>query len=54
MNKLKKYLLQALSTCLSCETKEKKLYILTGSGSNGKSLTMEYNHVFILFDFTLL
>jgi P4 family phage/plasmid primase-like protien len=31
----------ALSTCISGETKEEKLYILTGSGSNGKSLTVD-------------
>jgi P4 family phage/plasmid primase-like protien len=39
--KVRKYFLQALSTCLSGETKEEKLYILTGSGSNGKSLSMD-------------
>jgi len=39
--KIRNYFLQALSTCLSGETKEEKLYILTGSGSNGKSLTMD-------------
>ena len=38
---VKNYFLQALSTCLSGETKEEKLYILTGCGSNGKSLTMD-------------
>ena len=31
----------ALSTSISGETKEEKLYILTGSGSNGKSLTVD-------------
>ena len=40
-NKVRDYFLQALSTCLSGETKEEKLYILTGCGSNGKSLTMD-------------
>jgi P4 family phage/plasmid primase-like protien len=35
------YFLNALCTCLSGETKEEKLYVLTGSGSNGKSLTMD-------------
>lgn len=35
------YFLNALCTCLSGETKEEKLYIMTGSGSNGKSLTMD-------------
>ena len=39
--KVRDYFLQALSTCLSGETKEEKLYILTGTGSNGKSLTMD-------------
>jgi len=38
---VRKYFITALSTCLSGETKEEKLYILTGSGSNGKSLTMD-------------
>lgn len=38
---VRNYLLKVLSTCLSGETKEEKLYILTGSGSNGKSLTMD-------------
>ena len=31
----------ALATCISGDTKEEKLYILTGSGSNGKSLTVD-------------
>ena len=35
------YFLNALCTCLSGTTKEEKLYIMTGSGSNGKSLTMD-------------
>ena len=35
------YFINALCTCLSGETKEEKLYVLTGSGSNGKSLTMD-------------
>jgi len=35
------YFLNALCTCLSGATKEEKLYIMTGSGSNGKSLTMD-------------
>ena len=38
---VRKYFINALSTCVSGETKEEKLYILTGSGSNGKSLTMD-------------
>lgn len=36
---VRKYFLTVLSTCVSGETKEEKLYMLTGSGSNGKSLT---------------
>jgi len=39
--KVRTYFLNALCTCLSGETKEEKLYIMTGSGSNGKSLTMD-------------
>ena len=35
------YFLNALCTCLAGTTKEEKLYIMTGSGSNGKSLTMD-------------
>lgn len=35
------YFLQALCTCLSGENREEKLYIPTGRGSNGKSLTFE-------------
>ena len=38
---VKDYFLNALCTCLSGTTKEEKLYIMTGSGSNGKSLTMD-------------
>jgi len=38
---VRNYFLNALCTCLSGVTKEEKLYILTGSGSNGKSLTMD-------------
>lgn len=38
---VRKYLLTVLSTCLSGETKDEKFYIMTGSGSNGKSLTMD-------------
>jgi P4 family phage/plasmid primase-like protien len=37
--KVRKYFLTVLSTCVSGETKEEKFYIMTGSGSNGKSLT---------------
>jgi P4 family phage/plasmid primase-like protien len=39
--KVRDYFLNALCTCLSGETKEEKLYIMTGAGSNGKSLTMD-------------
>jgi P4 family phage/plasmid primase-like protien len=35
------YFLNALCTCLTGDTKEEKMYIMTGSGSNGKSLTMD-------------
>ena len=38
---VRKYFLLVLSTCVSGETKEEKFYMLTGSGSNGKSLTMD-------------
>jgi len=38
---VRKYFLNALCTCLAGTTKEEKLYIMTGSGSNGKSLTMD-------------
>lgn len=36
---VRKYFLTVLSTCVSGETKEEKFYIMTGCGSNGKSLT---------------
>jgi P4 family phage/plasmid primase-like protien len=35
------YFINALCTCLTGNTKEEKLFVLTGSGSNGKSLTMD-------------
>ena len=35
------FLLTAFSTCITGETKEEKLYILTGSGSNSKSVSVE-------------
>ena len=38
---VRKYFINALCTCLAGTTKEEKLYIMTGSGSNGKSLTMD-------------
>ena len=38
---VRKYFLNVLCTCLSGQTKEEKLYIMTGSGSNGKSLTID-------------
>lgn len=38
---VRKYFLLVLSTCVSGEIKEEKFYILTGCGSNGKSLTMD-------------
>ena len=39
--KVRNYFINALCTCVSGETKEEKLYIMSGSGSNGKSLTMD-------------
>ena len=39
------YFLNALCTCLTGDTKEKKIYIMTGSGSNGKLLTMDLMHL---------
>jgi P4 family phage/plasmid primase-like protien len=38
---VRNYFVQALCTCLSGENREEKLYIPTGGGSNGKSLTFE-------------
>ena len=38
---IRRYFLNVLCTCLSGQTKEEKLYIMTGSGSNGKSLTID-------------
>ena len=38
-SKVRDYFLTVLATCVAGETKEEKFYILTGSGSNGKSLT---------------
>jgi len=38
---VKEYFQIAMATCLSGKTKEEKLYILTGGGSNGKSVTMD-------------
>lgn len=38
---VRSYFLQALSTCLTGHNREEKLYIPTGSGANGKSLTFE-------------
>jgi|SaaInlStandDraft_7_1057024.scaffolds.fasta_scaffold04376_1 P4 family phage/plasmid primase-like protien len=36
---VREYFLSRLSTCVSGENKEEKVYFCTGSGSNGKSLT---------------
>jgi P4 family phage/plasmid primase-like protien len=36
---VREYFLSVLSTCVSGNTKEEKFFIMTGSGSNGKSLT---------------
>ena len=38
---VRSYFVQALSTCLTGHNREEKLYIPTGSGANGKSLTFE-------------
>lgn len=38
---VKNYFLQALCTCLTGNNREEKLYIPTGGGSNGKSLSFE-------------
>ena len=38
---VREYFLQALATCLTGHNREEKLYIPTGGGSNGKSLTFE-------------
>jgi P4 family phage/plasmid primase-like protien len=38
---VREYFLQALSTCLTGHNREEKLYIPSGGGSNGKSLTFE-------------
>jgi P4 family phage/plasmid primase-like protien len=38
---VQKYFLHVLCTCLTGDTKEEKIYILNGCGSNGKSLTMD-------------
>ena len=38
---VREYFLQALSTCLTGHNREEKLFIPTGGGSNGKSLTFE-------------
>lgn len=40
-NIVKDYIITAISTCISGEKREEKLYIFTGSGSNGKSVLME-------------
>ena len=39
--RVRKYFINALCTCLCGDNREEKLYVLTGSGSNGKSLTMD-------------
>ena len=39
--RVRKYFIHALCTCLCGDNREEKLYVLTGSGSNGKSLTMD-------------
>lgn len=39
------YFIQVLASCLTGSTKEEKLYILNGSGANGKSLLMDLLNV---------
>ena len=39
--RVRQYFINALCTCLCGDNREEKLYVLTGSGSNGKSLTMD-------------
>lgn len=39
--RVRKYFINALCTTIAGSNKEEKLYVLTGSGSNGKSLTMD-------------
>jgi len=39
--RVRNYFLITLSTCIAGQTKEEKLHILNGSGSNGKSLLMD-------------
>ena len=38
---VREYFLTVLSTCLHGENKEQKMWICTGSGSNGKSVTFD-------------
>jgi len=38
---VRNYFIQVLSSCVCGDNREEKLYILTGSGSNGKSLLMD-------------
>ena len=39
--RVRKYFLQAVSSCLHGENKDQKLFICTGCGSNGKSVTFD-------------
>ena len=39
--RVRQYFIHALCTCLCGDNREEKLYVLTGCGSNGKSLTMD-------------
>jgi len=38
---VRKYMTVVLSTCVAGETREEKVYVLTGTGANGKSLLMD-------------
>ena len=40
-NKVRKYFLRAVSSCLHGENRDQKLFICTGCGSNGKSVTFD-------------
>lgn len=41
VKKIRKYFLMVLATCLEGSIKEENIYVMTGSGSNGKSKLME-------------
>ena len=41
---MRKYFLTVLSTCVSGDNNEEKIYFATGSGSNGKSVLLIDSH----------